>query len=597
LKHPANRAGHVLQGNKQIIFADRIEAQAEMRLALLRAGVSDEHIAVINADTAPRADKRIEIAEDFNLGKYRVVIGGALISEGVNLQIGTVAMHFMELPWNAQVLTQRKGRGHRQGNAEREIEIFYYLLKGSMDPYRWGTIQTKANWWRSMREASGSSVRTSIEHNPVSLELIASIAKNPAEAVAEMKESLAKAQIEVALRDYNSVKTELFRALLDTKEAIVNDYDKRLQQSFVHAAQAMRSSAEEGRADALRLEQHILALAMMIRTTAFLRGFLHADAWSVLRVVLFSDHMPTGLVVKDSQDLDRQVSAVLAVRRSAGLTPIVVPSEEVGEASAYAFSGGDLSPYQLSTSGMVSLDAKWGLSTGTSKHNIPKDYMLGMPLLTVDSALRMIAREKVVSRRIRRLLPLFDDDRIRDARKAMPLVTTNGVVFRPSKYHYLTFYGKGFKPGIIHGVQDQLIVNPEAAEAWDLGVRIRRAEKQARAEAPAGDGWLLGPWRIFRASYWYKTPEDAPSLEQLLDVGFSVIRDPDQRATMKSTDSKVRFSGISNAVKKALLTHFHGQKQGSLPYSTELWYGKLADHFAKGLALDGALMQSDFDRD
>jgi SNF2 family DNA or RNA helicase/predicted RNA methylase len=143
-------AKHVAEGVRdggQVVFADYIDAHDKIVDALVASGIPRNQIGIINAQVAGSAVKRQNIADAFNAGKLKVVIGNtATMGEGINLQMGTADIHHLDLPWEPASMQQRNGRGLRQGNIKEAIRIHTYLSKGSFDGYRYQSIAAKKDW-------------------------------------------------------------------------------------------------------------------------------------------------------------------------------------------------------------------------------------------------------------------------------------------------------------------------------------------------------------------------------------------------------------------------------------------------------------------
>lgn len=143
-------AKHVAEGVRdggQVVFSDYIDSHDKIVDALVASGIPREQIGVINAQVAGAAVKRQNIADRFNAGKLRVVIGNtATMGEGINLQMGTADIHHLDLPWEPASMQQRNGRGLRQGNINEAVRIHTYLSKGSFDGYRYQSIAAKKDW-------------------------------------------------------------------------------------------------------------------------------------------------------------------------------------------------------------------------------------------------------------------------------------------------------------------------------------------------------------------------------------------------------------------------------------------------------------------
>ena len=130
----------------QIIFCEALDSYDRIISALVDSGFKRNEIGVITGDAAKTAVQRQNIANDFNDGKLKVLVGNVVMSEGLNLQKTTTDIHHMDVPWEPATLQQRNGRGLRQGNMNERIRIHTYLSKGSFDGYRYQAVAAKKDW-------------------------------------------------------------------------------------------------------------------------------------------------------------------------------------------------------------------------------------------------------------------------------------------------------------------------------------------------------------------------------------------------------------------------------------------------------------------
>jgi N12 class adenine-specific DNA methylase len=94
----------------------------DMKDKLIRMGVPEDQIAIIH-DYEKDEDKE-ELKSDFNAGKIRVLLGTTMkLGTGMNLQRRMVAVHSMDANYRPDQMTQREGRGIRQGNLFHEATI------------------------------------------------------------------------------------------------------------------------------------------------------------------------------------------------------------------------------------------------------------------------------------------------------------------------------------------------------------------------------------------------------------------------------------------------------------------------------------------
>ena len=129
-----------------IVFLEPKTAQAWLREVLVEAGVPRERIVLLNRETAPSAQDRLRIADEFNQGKYLVVIANSVAGEGANLQRRTCAVHNVDIPWDPMTRRQRNGRADRQGNELSAVTIYDYLTRNSGDGPRFDKLRGKGTW-------------------------------------------------------------------------------------------------------------------------------------------------------------------------------------------------------------------------------------------------------------------------------------------------------------------------------------------------------------------------------------------------------------------------------------------------------------------
>jgi hypothetical protein len=78
---------------------------------------------------------------------------------GTNVQRRLVALPHLDAPWRPRDIEQREGRILRQGNGNKEVQIFRYVTEGSFDAYMWQTLETKARFIQQVMRGE-TSVRS-----------------------------------------------------------------------------------------------------------------------------------------------------------------------------------------------------------------------------------------------------------------------------------------------------------------------------------------------------------------------------------------------------------------------------------------------------
>ena len=136
----------------QLVFSDlstpdpeRFNVYEDIRLKLVAAGVPMREIAFIH-DAETDTAKKV-LFDGVNAGRIRVLLGSTeKMGAGTNVQRRLVALHHLDAPWRPRDIEQREGRILRQGNTNKEVQIFRYVTEGSFDAYMWQTLETKARF-------------------------------------------------------------------------------------------------------------------------------------------------------------------------------------------------------------------------------------------------------------------------------------------------------------------------------------------------------------------------------------------------------------------------------------------------------------------
>ncbi|PAU79242.1 SNF2-related protein [Halomonas salipaludis] len=151
-----NRTPHA----KQIIFCDLLGMHNKIRRLLVRrAGVPEAAIAVVTGQRNNSPEEIMAVQDGFNApgeaNKYRVIIANEKAEVGINLQKGTQAIHHLTIGWTPDSLTQRNGRGVRQGNKTEQVTVYHYDADGTFDTAKRSLVNSKADWIGAMMKPDG----------------------------------------------------------------------------------------------------------------------------------------------------------------------------------------------------------------------------------------------------------------------------------------------------------------------------------------------------------------------------------------------------------------------------------------------------------
>jgi hypothetical protein len=136
----------------QLVFSDlstpdpeRFNVYSEIRSKLVSAGIPPREIAFIH-DAETDTAKKV-LLDSVNAGRVRILLGSTeKMGAGTNVQRRLVALHHLDAPWRPRDIEQREGRILRQGNTNKEVQIYRYVTEGSFDAYMWQTLETKARF-------------------------------------------------------------------------------------------------------------------------------------------------------------------------------------------------------------------------------------------------------------------------------------------------------------------------------------------------------------------------------------------------------------------------------------------------------------------
>lgn len=210
-----------------------ITIYAEIKKGLIKKGIPANQIAFIH-DAKTKVQKE-QLFERCRQGQVRVLIGSTeKMGAGTNIQKKLVAEHHVDAPWRPRDIEQREGRILRQGNDNKEVEIFNYVTKGSFDANMWEKLKNKATMIG--QAMSGNLVQRSLEDADATV--------------------LSFAEVE-ALASGNPLMAErvMVNAKLTQMEALAENYrrdqekNKRILATIPNNIRVAEANAEKARAD------------------------------------------------------------------------------------------------------------------------------------------------------------------------------------------------------------------------------------------------------------------------------------------------------------------------------------------------------------
>ncbi len=168
---------------KHIIFTE--EKSNHNKIARILANglpIDRKKICIINADTCGSNSKTAAITAGFNSGKHTIAICNKKAEVGLNLQKGTCQMHHLDFRWTPASLTQRDGRGIRQGNDSEFVRSSKYLAAGSADAFKLQILEKKAGWINKLLKGDEETIESDQSgKDDMIMEMLASLSGNAEE--------------------------------------------------------------------------------------------------------------------------------------------------------------------------------------------------------------------------------------------------------------------------------------------------------------------------------------------------------------------------------------------------------------------------------
>ena len=114
----------------------------DIRSKLIAAGVPEQEVAFIHA--ADTEAKKKELFAKVRSGQVRILMGSTQkMGAGTNVQDRLIAVHHLDVGWRPSDMTQRNGRIIRQGNQNKEVQIYQYVTEKTFDAYLFQTLENK----------------------------------------------------------------------------------------------------------------------------------------------------------------------------------------------------------------------------------------------------------------------------------------------------------------------------------------------------------------------------------------------------------------------------------------------------------------------
>ena len=193
-----------------------------MRKKLVEKGIPRDEIAFIHE--ADNEVKKKELFSKVRNGDVRVLIGStSKMGAGTNVQDRLIALHHLDCPWRPADLTQRNGRGIRQGNKNEEIEVYTYVTEGTFDAYLYQLVENKQKFISQiMTSKTPVRVAEDVDEKALSYGEIKALATgNP--------DILEKTELDTAVAKLRLLKQSFMGEKYDLQDRIAKHYPKEIK--------------------------------------------------------------------------------------------------------------------------------------------------------------------------------------------------------------------------------------------------------------------------------------------------------------------------------------------------------------------------------
>lgn len=136
----------------QLVFCDlstptndgTLNVYDALKSRLVELGIPESDIAFVQ--DAKTDSAREALFKKVDNGEIRILIGSTMkMGAGTNMHHKLVALHHLDCPWRPRDIEQREGRIIRQGNENKDVNIYNYVAEGTYDANLWDLVRSKAD--------------------------------------------------------------------------------------------------------------------------------------------------------------------------------------------------------------------------------------------------------------------------------------------------------------------------------------------------------------------------------------------------------------------------------------------------------------------
>ena len=213
----------------------------DIKAKLIARGVPAEEIAFIH--DADNEVKKKELFAKVRTGQVRVLLGSTQkMGSGTNCQDLLVAVHHLDVGWRPSDMTQRNGRIIRQGNRNKEVQIYQYVTESTFDAYLYQTLENKQKFISQIM-TSKSPVRAcdDVDEQALSYAEIKALCAGDSRIKEKMDLDIDVARLKVLKSDHQSQQYRLedrllkyFPAEMEKQRGFIQGFEADMQTVTAH---------------------------------------------------------------------------------------------------------------------------------------------------------------------------------------------------------------------------------------------------------------------------------------------------------------------------------------------------------------------------
>lgn len=214
----------------------------DIKTKLMMSGVPETEIAFIHdADTEA---KKKELFAKVRTGQVRALLGSTQkMGAGTNVQDRLVAVHHLDVGWRPSDMTQRNGRIIRQGNRNKEVQVYQYVTEGTFDAYLYQTLENKQKFISQIM-TSKSPVRAcdDVDEQALSYAEIKALCAGDSRIKEKMDLDIDVARLKVLKADHQSQQYRLedkllkyFPAEIEKTKGFISGFDSDAKTAEAHS--------------------------------------------------------------------------------------------------------------------------------------------------------------------------------------------------------------------------------------------------------------------------------------------------------------------------------------------------------------------------